>query len=107
MNFYELKAVYNPLSEDVIITCSSPADNEGEEYVIEAKGIILLPATIAKAAALSVAREVLQKHGKEFDDPSRQELEEEILSHQFEIIDSTRGVGTIKEEVPIKKGGKK
>lgn len=103
MNFYELKAVYNPLSEDVIITCSSPTTNEGEEYVIEAKGILVLPTAIAKLAAKSVTLEVLQKQGKEFDDPSRLEIEEEILSHKFEIVDTTLGAGAIKEEKPLKK----
>ena len=103
MNFYDLKAVYNPLSEDVVITCSSPASNEGEEYVIEAKGILLLPATIAKAVAVSVAREVLQKQGKEFDDPERESVEQEVLSHKFDIVDTTVGAGSIKEEKPLKK----
>lgn len=94
--FYDLKAVFNPLDEKIIVSCADPATNTGEEYIIKPKGILVLPETIAKGMATQIAREVLRREGKEFDDLSRFNIEKEVLSHKFEIRDLSEG--SIKEK---------
>jgi len=94
--FYKLKAVYNPLEEDITILCPSPITNKGEEYVIKSKSISLFPESICEKAANQISREVLRRGGKEFDDPDRETIETEILSHNFEIKDIS--VKAVKKE---------
>jgi len=97
--YYDYKAVYNPFNKEFKVACSSPITNMGEEYVIKSKGIMLLPEPVARVTAREISREVLRKKGKEFDDLSRPGIEEDLLSHQFEIKDI--GVGSTEEEPPI------
>lgn len=103
MNYYDYKAVYNPFDEDFEITISSPVTNTGEKYVIKAKGIILLPEPVARGVVTTISREILRKKGKEFDSPVRLKIEEDLLTHSFEIKDTSKPIA----ETPIKGGGKK
>lgn len=103
MKFYDLKAIYNPFDEDITIQCSSPAINKAEEYTIKSKGILLLPNIVARGAVSTISREVLRRSGKEFNDISRQKVEEELLSHNFEIRDLS-GSATTEKAPKVKKG---
>ena len=67
--------------------------------------MMLLPEPVAKGVATTISREILRRKGKEFDNPVRLKIEEDLLTHSFEIRDTTKPVVTA--ETPIKGGGKK
>ena len=101
--YYDYLAIYNPFDEDFELTVSSPILNTGDKYVIKSKGIRIFPEPVARNAASTISREVLRRAGKEFNDPSRLKIEEDLLSHKYQITEIVKETKEPKEEVPKSK----
>ena len=84
-NYYDYTAVHNPFDEEIELDVASPVLNVGEKYKVKPKGILLLPKQVAAGVVTQISRRILNKEGKEFNDPSRLNIEKSLLSHKYKI----------------------